>query len=263
MLPVQTNSTLNGPAEAPLRSGGIVEGLLEHPFQLLGGDGALAQQPRALPGGGDHSGRGAVPQQRRLAGGVDGPGRGPVGGRAGVEEHPDVVAELLHHGRDLARGRLAGAVGAGGGQRAGALAEGARAKACLVIRPAPAPRDSPRPQPIPGASRRTRVSGPGHQAAISAWAWSVTSSTRPMAWRQVWTSTGRGRAGARCLALNRASTADGLKGSQPTPYRVSVGSTTSPPRAMISPPTSSSPGHCSSSLDTGMTRGGAPSLDAW
>ena len=106
----------------------------------------------------------------------------------------------------------------------------ARAKACLGMRTATVPRESPRSQPIPGASRRTRVSGPGHQAAISAWAWSVTSSTRPMAWRQVWTSTGRGRSRPRCLAWNRASTAEGLNGSQATPYRVSVGSTTSPPR---------------------------------
>src|SRR5215218_9476794 len=131
----------------------------------------------------------------------------------------------------------------------------ARAKLCLGMRTATVPRESPRSQPIPGASRRTRVSGPGHQAAISAWAWSVTSSTRPMAWRQVWTSTGRGRSRPRRLARNRASTAEWLKGSQPSPYTVSVGSTTSPPLAMISLPTSSSPGHCSSSLDTGMTRG--------
>src|SRR5918992_1000559 len=105
MLPVQTNSTPNG-SVAPPGSGAIVERLLEHLFQLVGTDGALAQQPGPL------------------AGEVDDAGGRPVGGRSGVEEDPDVVAELLDDRRDLARGRLAGAVGAGGGQRAGALDEG-------------------------------------------------------------------------------------------------------------------------------------------
>src|SRR5512133_2089587 len=66
MLPVQTNSTPNGP---PGSSGGIDERLLEHALQLLGGDGALAQQPRPL------------------AGEVDDAGRRADRGRAGVEEH--------------------------------------------------------------------------------------------------------------------------------------------------------------------------------
>src|SRR5829696_5529800 len=83
MLPVQTNSTPNGPAGSPASSAGIVERLLEHAFQLLGRDGALAQQPRPL------------------AGEVDDARRRAVAGRAGVEEHPDVVAELGDHLRDL------------------------------------------------------------------------------------------------------------------------------------------------------------------
>src|SRR5215218_872746 len=93
MLPVQTNSTPKGPPG----SGAIVERLLEDSFQLTGGDGALAEQPGPL------------------AGEVDDAGGRPVRGRPGVEEHPDVAAQLLDHGRDLARGRLAGAVGAGPG----------------------------------------------------------------------------------------------------------------------------------------------------
>src|SRR5918992_440228 len=105
MLPVQTNSTPNG-SVAPPGSGAIVERLLEHLFQLVGTDGALAQQPGPL------------------AGEVDDAGGRPVGGRSGVEEDPDVVAELLDDRRDLARGRLAGAVGAGDGEGAGALDEG-------------------------------------------------------------------------------------------------------------------------------------------
>ena len=45
-------------------------------------------------------------------------------GQPTPNEIPEVVAQLGDHGRDLARGRLAGAVGAGHGQGAGALDEG-------------------------------------------------------------------------------------------------------------------------------------------
>src|SRR6266542_1047732 len=109
MLPVQTNSTVKPASSAPppsqLGSGAIAQRLPERALDLLGRDRARAQQ--------------AGPR----AGQVDDGGGLPARGRAGVEEHVDVVAELRDDPGHGGLGGLAGAVGAGHGERPGAADE--------------------------------------------------------------------------------------------------------------------------------------------
>src|SRR6266545_3427379 len=109
MLPVQTNSTVKPASSAPppsqLGSGAIAQRLPERALDLLGRDRARAQQ--------------AGPRARQ----VDDRGGRAGRGRAGVEEHVDVVAELRDDPGHGCLGGLAEAVGTGHRERPGAADE--------------------------------------------------------------------------------------------------------------------------------------------
>ena len=98
------------------------------------------------------------------------------------------------------------------------------------IRTATVPRVSPRSHWSDGCCRHTRVSGPGHSASISARAYDGTPTASASSVVAAETSTGGGMSRPRPLAASRRFTASGENASAPTPYTVSVGSTTSWPR---------------------------------
>ena len=107
---------------------------------------------------------------------------------------------------------------------------------------------------MPGASRRTRVSSPGlgrdRRLGLVGDLVDQADGLAP--------GVDQDQQGQVAAAAGLEQGVDGRgveRRLQATPYRVSVGSTTSPPLALISPPTSSSPGHCSSSLETGTIPG--------
>src|SRR5215472_8367935 len=103
------------------------------------------------------------------------------------------------------------------------------ATASSGIRIATVPLVSPRSQLSDLVARQTIVSPPGQNSPMSFWPSCPMSSTRAFAARTEPTSTGGGISRPRPLAASSRRTASGLKASAPTPYTVSVGSTTSSP----------------------------------
>src|SRR6266545_5063084 len=110
-LPVQTNSTLNVDRESCV----IDQRLLKNTLDLVGGDRAHAEQP----------GLGA--------GQVDDARCRPPARLAGVEEHVG-VGKVPHDHVDAGRRRLAGAVGAGDGERSEEHTSELQSLAYLVCR---------------------------------------------------------------------------------------------------------------------------------
>src|SRR4051812_27740117 len=106
----------------------------------------------------------------------------------------------------------------------------ARATRYSGIRTATVPFVSPRSQSSAGGAWHTRVSGPGQKADTSSRAEWFSPVAIPSSVRGFGTSTGGGTLRPRPLAASTAATAAGSKASAPTPYTVSVGSTTTSPR---------------------------------
>ena len=103
------------------------------------------------------------------------------------------------------------------------------ATGCSGIRSITVPRVSPSSQASVGACGSTMDNPPGQNASIRSRAAFGTTETNPSTVRQEPTSTGAGIDWPRPLAASSDRTASELKASQPSPYTVSVGSTTSWP----------------------------------
>ena len=110
------------------------------------------------------------------------------------------------------------------------------ATGCNGIRSITVPLVWPRSHASDGACGNTSDSPPGQNASMRSRAARGTLSTSPSIVDQEPTSTGTGMSGPRCFAARRPRTASALNASQPSPYTVSVGSTTSRAREPRAPP---------------------------